>query len=95
MIVDGHSYPAEALPYELDPTAPRPDVCLGTLEGRQTPEALVVLFERTIADRGLSVCRNRPFAGSIVPLSYMGDPRVTTLMVETKRSLYLDEAMEV
>jgi N-formylglutamate deformylase len=88
VIIDGHSYPAVALPYELDPSAPRPAICLGTVD--QSPEALVRIFEQTVRGRGLSVARNVPFAGSIVPPAYGGDPAVMSIMIEANRSLYLD-----
>ena len=40
LIIDGHSFPALPLPYELNQTAFRPDFCLGT-DDFHTPEELV------------------------------------------------------
>ena len=90
VIIDGHSYPAAALPYELHPLAPRPAVCLGTLETEQSPETLMKLFEETVRGQGLSVARNAPFAGSIMPARYVRHPAVSSIMIETNRGLYLD-----
>ena len=91
LIVDGHSFPAAALPYELDRGAPRPDICLGTVATGQSPEPLVALVERTVRDHGFSVGRNTPFGGAIMPSRFAGDPTVATIMIETNRRLYLDE----
>ena len=90
VIIDGPSYPAAAFPYELHPLAPRPAVCLGTLETEQSPETLVKLFEETVRGQGLSVARNAPFAGSIMPARYVRHPAVSSIMIETNRGLYLD-----
>ena len=43
LIIDGHSFPALPLPYELNQTAFRPDFCLGT-DDFHTPEELVTKF---------------------------------------------------
>ena len=44
LIIDGHSFPALPLPYELNQTAFRPDFCLGT-DDFHTPEELVTKIE--------------------------------------------------
>ncbi|MER6346259.1 N-formylglutamate amidohydrolase [Streptomyces sp. NPDC001595] len=88
VIVDVHSYPAEALPYELHGAGPRPPVCLGT-DGFHTPPALVAAARAAFgADTGL----DSPFSGAYVPLEYYGtDPRVSALMVEIRRDTYMSE----
>ena len=43
LIIDGHSFPALPLPYELNQTAFRPDFCIGT-DDFHTPEELVTKF---------------------------------------------------
>ena len=45
LIIDGHSFPALPLPYELNQTAFRPDFCLGT-DDFHTPEELVANVEK-------------------------------------------------
>ena len=47
LIVDGHSFPALPLQYELQQTAFRPDFCLSTDEFH-TPEELVAKIEKIL-----------------------------------------------
>ena len=44
LIIDGHSFPALPLPYELNQRAFRPDFCIGT-DDFHTPEELVATVE--------------------------------------------------
>jgi N-formylglutamate amidohydrolase len=90
-ILDMHSFPSRPLPYELDQDWDRPDICIGTDEFH-TPEPLTGEFLQRFSVEGLSVVINRPFAGALVPMSYFRkDRRVTSIMVEVNRGLYLDE----
>ena len=89
LIIDGHSFPALPLPYELNQTAFRPDVCLGT-DDFHTPEELVARVEKIFESCGYSNARNQPFGGTIVPMKhYHKDQRVQSLMIEINRWLYL------
>ena len=91
VIVDLHSYPSRALPYEPRGGAPRPDVCIGTDEFH-TPEWLAELVEASCRQGGLGHSRNTPFAGTYVPLSmYRQDRTVLSVMLEVRRDVYLDE----
>ncbi|HVL80085.1 MAG TPA: N-formylglutamate amidohydrolase [Actinomycetota bacterium] len=91
-IVDVHSYPSQPLPYELPPVQPRPSICLGT-DPFHTPAPMIERAEAACAERGLDTARDVPFAGTYVPLRhYRQDPRVSSLMVEVRRDLYMDEA---
>jgi len=86
IILDVHSYPSVALPYELHGDGPRPAICLGT-DDFHTPAALV---EPAFAgfDRGFDT----PFAGCYVPMSYhRREPAVTGLMIEIRRDTYMAE----
>lgn len=88
MLVDLHSYPVEALPYELHQDAKRPPVCLGV----DIDHTSGVLRER--AFRACSaigeVVVNQPFAGSYIPLRHFGrDNRVSSVMVELRRDTYM------
>jgi N-formylglutamate deformylase len=91
LIVDCHSFPSVALPYELDQTSPRADICIGT-DSFHTPravrDAIVVAAE---AD-GYSVAVDAPFSGALVPLSsYRKDHRILSVMIEVNRRLYMEE----
>jgi len=91
-VVDIHSYPSVALPYEADPSAPRPQVCIGT-DSFHTPADLTSTFVRELELAGFDVGINTPFAGALVPLKhYRQDRRVTALMIELRRDLYMNEA---
>lgn len=91
LVIDGHSFPATALPYEhADPSLDRPDICIGS-DSFHTPRALEQAFVDSFAGGGWRVAVNEPFAGALVPASrYRTDSRVEAVMVEVNRNLYLD-----
>ncbi|MDX3779738.1 N-formylglutamate amidohydrolase [Streptomyces europaeiscabiei] len=90
VVVDVHSYPSEPLPYELHGDGPRPPVCLGT-DPFHTPADLLAAAEDAFAGFG-GTGVDSPFAGAYVPLKYYGhDPRVTALMIEVRRDVYMAE----
>ena len=90
-LIDLHSYPSVPLPYELDPAAPRPGVCLGT-DPFHTPAALVARASEAFGGGPGGVELDTPFAGTYVPGRHYGaDRRVSSLMIEIRRDLYLDE----
>ncbi len=92
LLIDGHSFPAAALPYEVDPTAERPEICIGT-DDFHTPEQLVTELKFRFEQAGFTVGINTPFAGALVPLKYYRkDTRVASVMIEIRRDLYMDEA---
>ena len=87
VVIDVHSYPAEALPYELHGAGPRPPVCLGT-DAFHTPPALLAVA--SAAFREFPVERDTPFAGCYVPLVHYGvSAAVSALMIEIRRDLYV------
>ena len=91
LIIDGHSFPALPLPYELQQTAFRPDFCLGA-DDFHTPEELVERVEKIFESCGFSTARDQPFSGTFVPMKhYRKDKRVQSLMIEINRWLYLRE----
>ena len=90
LIVDGHSFHPMPLPYEPDQAPDRPDFCIGT-DPFHTPEGLAALAVDFLRREGFSVSINRPYGGSLVPLRYYGrDRRVSSLMIEIDRRLYMD-----
>jgi N-formylglutamate amidohydrolase len=92
LIVDCHSFPSVALPFEADRVSQRPDICIGT-SSFHTPAALTTLVERYVARHGLSTRRDFPFAGTITPIRYYGrEARVRSIMIEVNRRLYMDES---
>jgi len=91
LVIDCHSYPKTALPYEINSQGARPEVCIGT-DDFHSPEALASYFESRISQHGYSVARNTPFSGSLVPLRfYKKDARVLSIMLEVRRDTYMDE----
>lgn len=92
LILDGHSFPSSPLPYEMDQSLDRPDICIGS-DDFHTPgfllNAAVDLFE----EAGFDVAVNRPFSGALVPLGhFQSDKRVSALMIEVRRDLYMNES---
>ena len=91
LIVDCHSFPKAPLPYEMDQTKDRPQICVGVDEFHTPPE-LAELVAKGFQRSGYSVGINRPFLGSIVPLShFQTTSSVYSLMIEIRRDLYMDE----
>ena len=90
LIVDGHSFHPEPLPYEPDQDSDRPDFCIGT-DPYHTPDRLAALAGDFLRREGFSVSLNRPYGGSLVPLKYyQQDRRVSSIMIEVNRKLYMD-----
>lgn len=86
-IVDVHSYPASALPYELHGNGPRPEVCLGT-DDFHTPELLLDRARSALAAVTGDVTLDSPFSGCYVPLDrYRRDSAVEAIMLEIRRDL--------
>ena len=92
LIIDGHSFPENPLPYEAGQKHDRPDICIGTDEFHTT-EYLAGEVGRIFERSGFSVTFNHPFGGSIVPIRhYRITPAVKSIMIEINRKLYMDEA---
>jgi len=92
LIIDCHSFPSIPFPYEKHSELARPDICLGT-DPCHTPEWLYDHAFSVFNGAGLSVSRNEPFQGTLVPSSYyQQDKGVLSIMIEISRKLYMDEA---
>ncbi len=88
-IIDVHSYPSQRLPYEIGGEE-RPAVCLGT-DQVHTPDWLLRAAQDAFAEIG-DVDIDMPFAGCYVPQTHYGtNRRVSALMVEIRRDLYMVE----
>lgn len=90
VILDLHSYPRAPLPYELHGDGARPEVDIGT-DPRHTPAWLRDLVTQTVIDAGYGHALNTPFSGTFIPTQHLGDPRVSSVMLEIRRDTYLDE----
>lgn len=90
-IIDLHSYPERALPYEREPTEPRPGLCVGT-DTVHTPPTLVSAAREAFEGVAGGVELDVPFTGTYVPLGHLGaNDAVSSLMLEIRRDLYMDE----
>lgn len=91
IIVDLHSFPSKPLPYELDHSALRPEICIGT-DPFHTPPAMLHNAREAFEDECWVVAENTPFAGTYVPLKHLGrSAQVTSVMIEIRRNLYQNE----
>ena len=91
VIVDLHSYPKAALPYEPHPTVQRPGICVGT-DPDHTPEGLRAAAFDAFGDHRGGHAENTPFAGTYVPLKHLGRTlNVWSVMIEVRRDLYQQE----
>jgi N-formylglutamate deformylase len=91
LIVDCHSFPSVALPFELDQSTHRAEICIGT-DAFHTPAAVRDAIVAAADEEGYSVALDAPFAGALVPLdSYRKEKRIFSVMIEVNRSLYMDE----
>lgn len=91
LIVDLHSFPSKPLPYEDDQNPNRPEICIGADCGH-TPTDLLKRFYDSFS-KDFKVAINRPFKGALVSMKHYGkNSLVTSIMVEVRRDLYMDEA---
>jgi N-formylglutamate deformylase len=89
-IVDVHSFPTAALPYELHADTHRPALCIGQ-DRFHTTDFLAEAARRAFEPVGDSAV-NEPFAGAYVPTHWYGiDRRVRAIMLELRRDTYMDE----
>jgi N-formylglutamate amidohydrolase len=90
-IIDCHSFASKPLPYELNQSSKRPEICIGT-DSFHTPESVISTIKAFCKKSKLEVALNEPFSGTYVPLKfYKKDKRVSSVMLEINRSLYMDE----
>jgi N-formylglutamate deformylase len=90
VVLDVHSYPSRALPYELHATGNRPAVCVG-VDPVHTPDWLRDAALSAFASVG-DIDVNTPFSGAYVPLRhYRRAEGVTALMIEIRRDVYMTE----
>ena len=91
LILDCQSFSSRPLPHEEDKSYPRPDFCIGRDSFHTSPKLAGFIYSY-FSEKGYSCAYDVPFSGSIVPLKhYKKDRRVSSVMIEVNRSLYMDE----
>lgn len=92
VLLDCHSMPSTAGPFDEDTGADRPDFILGDRYGTACSPGLVEAAERILQSMGYSVSRNNPYAGGFNTEHY-GTPALGlhALQIEINRTLYMDE----
>ena len=92
LLIDCHSMPHEALD-NMAHNKRRPDIVLGDRYGASADPHMVDVVEAALAQSGLVVARNTPFAGAYTAQTY-GRPSQGqhVIQIEIDRSLYMDEA---
>ncbi len=90
ILVDAHSMPSSGLDRDLPV---KPDIILGDRFGTSAAAYITDIAEAAFTRLGLSVTRNRPYAGGFITEHY-GVPGagVHTLQIEINRALYMNEA---
>ena len=84
-IIDCHSFHDNML-YTGYSSEDFPDVCLGFND--KFPSNDIVWIKELFENNGYMVKFNIPFGGSIVPLKYLQDNRVKSVMLELNRRIY-------
>ncbi len=92
LLIDCHSMPSIGDNGRGPASPPLADIVLGDCHGRSCNRQITDIAEKVCRDMGLSVARNRPYAGGYSTKHY-GKPRagVHALQIEINRSLYMDE----
>ncbi len=91
IILDCHSFPSSPLTRALIQNRNTPDFNIGT-DPYHTPSNLIEASQDFFKSRGLSLGVDTPYSGSIVPMEYyQKEPRVSSIMLEVNRRLYLKE----
>lgn len=65
LIIDCHSFPSKALPYELYKNDKRPEICLGT-DNFHTEKNTILYLKNGFQKLGYSVGINEPFKGTVI-----------------------------
>ena len=89
MLIDCHSMPSSTGAKE---ERPRADIVLGDRYGTSCVAAVSETIEDTLHEFGLTVSRNKPYAGGFITEHY-GNPTagLHAIQLEINRALYMDE----
>lgn len=90
VIIDVHSFSPNPLPYESNQDSNRPQICIGT-DNYHTSDVLKDFTKRFFSSYGYSTDFDNPYSGTITPMGmYKSEPRLSAIMIEMNRSLYMD-----
>jgi N-formylglutamate deformylase len=91
IVVDCHSMPSVGVSRD-EPR--RPDIVIGDRYGTSCAALISDVVEATMAARGYTVGRNKPYAGGFITEHY-GNPAsgLHTVQVELNRAIYMDERL--
>lgn len=93
VVIDLHSYRAGQHANAINHGQKRPAMCIGT-DSFHTPKWLAEIFFQVFGELG-DCYENEPYAGTYVPLKHYGkDPRVMSVMMETRADTFLDENLK-
>jgi N-formylglutamate deformylase len=91
LILDCHSFPSKPLTRALVQDEIRPDFNIGT-DSYHTPKHIIDESINYFETKGYTLGIDTPYSGSIVPMEYyQKDKRVTSIMLEVNRRMYLNE----
>lgn len=90
LVLDCHSFSAGPLPFEPVQERDRPDFCLGT-DPDHTPSRLIEAMMAALDGMGYTVRLNTPYAGTLLPLALLGEPKLYGITIEVNRGLYMEE----
>jgi N-formylglutamate amidohydrolase len=91
LILDCHSFPSSPLTRAIVQDEIRPDFNIGT-DSCHTPKYIIDESINYFETKGYTLGIDTPYSGSIVPMEYyQKDKRVTSIMLEVNRRLYLKE----
>jgi N-formylglutamate amidohydrolase len=91
VLVDCHSFSSRPLPHEPCQELDRPDICIGT-DLQRTPRGLIRAIQGFCGNQGVTTAVDTPFCGVLIPPPFVDDQRLSAVMIEVNRRLYLDEA---
>lgn len=92
LLIDCHSYPSRALPYEQERgKLKRPMIGIGT-DPFHTPPHLEGEIVKAFVERGYDVGLNEPFSGTLTPSACYGkEKRLLAFMIEIRKDIYMNE----
>lgn len=91
LIIDCHSFPSTPLQKAINQNSNTPDFNIGT-DSYHTPKKYIDASVNYFENLGYSLGVDWPYNGSIVPMKYyQKEKRVSSIMLEINRKLYLNE----